>query len=256
MRRLFATSFVIAITCATTSEAPPVCRAFEPTDAFEHVLPQEYQRGACGTVPYPSNTGHATPDPILVSPDVWSFVSEPKLHPMKVAINTYKEGTSSGLILVAPYAFSGEAIYGQSGALMIDDDGNPVWFRPLSNPNLMNLDFRVQTWQGNPVLTFWQGTLATPPGYTSVPAGSSEPGSCFYILDNSYQVIKTVKAHKGFTSDVHEFRITKEGTALFLSTKVVPMDLTAYGGPEDGYVQNFASELLIAKANELLKSCS
>jgi hypothetical protein len=43
--------------------------------------------GACGTVPYP--TSYKTPNPITQSPQVWSFVSEPKLHPMKVIINTY-----------------------------------------------------------------------------------------------------------------------------------------------------------------------
>lgn len=36
----------------------------------------------CGTTPYPSNTGYVTPDPIIDSPEVWSFVSEPHLHPM------------------------------------------------------------------------------------------------------------------------------------------------------------------------------
>ena len=61
----------------------------------------------CGTIPYPSNTGYVTPDPIIESPSVWSFVSEPHLHPMKVAVKTYKQGTSPGFIFVAPYAFSG-----------------------------------------------------------------------------------------------------------------------------------------------------
>ncbi len=38
----------------------------------------------CGTVPYKSNTGSTTPSPITSSPQVWSFVSEPNLHPMKI----------------------------------------------------------------------------------------------------------------------------------------------------------------------------
>ena len=72
------------------------------------------------------------------------------------------------------------------------------------------------------------------------PAGSSEPGSCFYILDNTYRVIKTVTAQYGFTSDIHEFLLTPSNTALFLSTKAVPMNLTPYGGPQNGYIQDFA----------------
>ncbi len=206
----------------------------------------------CGTVPYPSNTGHVTPDPILDSPQVWSFVSEPHLHPMKITVNVSNPGTSPGLIFLAPYAFSSDAIYGQTGSLILDNEGNPFWFRPLSTPNLMNSDFRVQEWNGQAVLTFWQGTLATPPTYTNAPGGSSEPGSCYYILDHTYAVIATISAQKGFTSDIHEFLLTPSGTALFLSTKAVPMDLRPYGGPKKGYVQDFAIQEVDLRTHELL----
>lgn len=206
----------------------------------------------CGTIPYPSNTGSVTPDPIIKSAQVWSFISEPNLHPMKVTVNTYQHGVSAGLIFLAPYTFSDDALYGQPGALILDNEGNPVWFRPLNSPNLMNVDFRVQELCGKPVLTFWQGTLATPPAYTNTPAGSSEPSSCYYILDNAYRIIKTIKAKKGYTSDIHEFLITPHDSALLLSTKAVPMDLTPYGGPANGYVQDFAIQEIDIKTNKLL----
>lgn len=206
----------------------------------------------CGTVPYPSNTGHVTPDPILESPKVWSFVSEPQLHPMKVKVKTYKKGTSPGFIFVAPYAFSDDAIYGQPGALILDNDANPVWFRPLSSPNLMNTDFRMQRLYGKPVLTFWQGTLATPPTYTNLPPATSEPGSCYYILDQTYRVIHNVVAKKGYTSDIHEFLLTPNNTALLLATKAVPMDLTPFGGPQNGYIQDFSIQEIDLKTNKLL----
>ncbi len=206
----------------------------------------------CGTIPYPSNTGFITPDPIIHSSEVWSFVSEPNLHPMKITVTTFKPGTSSGLIFLAPYGFSDVAMVGQSGSLILDNEGNPVWFRPLSTPNLMNTVFRMQTFNRKPVLTFWQGTLATPPAYTNVPAGSSESGSCYYILDNTYKVIKTVSAKKGFISDIHEFLLTPKNTALFLSTKQVPMDLTPYGGPKDGFIQDFAIQEIDLHTNKLV----
>lgn len=206
----------------------------------------------CGTIPYPSNTGHVTPDPIIESPQVWSFVSEPHLHPMKIAVNRFDPGTSSGFIFLAPYAFSDDATYGQTGSLILDNYGTPFWFRPLNSPNLMNTDFRVQKLFGKPVLTFWQGTLVTPPTYTNAPGGSSEPGSCFYILDNAYRVIRTVSARKGFTADIHEFLLTPQNTALFLSTKTVAMDLTPYGGPADGYIQDFAIQEIDLKTNRLV----
>lgn len=206
----------------------------------------------CGILPYPSNTGHITPEPIIDSPQVWSFVSEPHLHPMRINVITHKPGTSHGFLFLAPYTFSLNALYGQPGALILDNKGNPIWFRPLSSPNLMNTDFRVQKLHGKKVLTFWQGSLATPPTYTNSPGGSSEPGSCYYILDKSYRVIRTVKARKGFISDIHEFLITPHHTALFLSTKVVPMDLTPYGGPQNGYIQDFAIQEIDLKTNKLI----
>lgn len=206
----------------------------------------------CGTVPYPSNTGHVTPDPILFSPQVWSFVSAPDLHPMKTTVNVLNAGIAPGFVFLAPYAFSADAMYGQSGSLILDNLGNPIWFRPLSTPNLMNTDFRVQQLNGQSVLTFWQGTLATPPTYTNAPGGSSEPGSCYYILDNTYSVIKTVSAQNDFTSDIHEFLLTPNNTALFLSTKAVPMDLTPYGGPKNGFVQDFAIQEIDLQTNELI----
>jgi hypothetical protein len=139
----------------------------------------------CGTVPYPSS--HQTPAQILTGPNVWSFVTEPTLHPMKVTVNTFNPATDPGYVGLAPYSFSADPTYGQAGALILDNNANPVWFRPTGNINLMNTDFRVQQLNGKPVLTFWQGTLATPPSYTNVPAGSSESGSCYYILDNTYR---------------------------------------------------------------------
>lgn len=206
----------------------------------------------CGTVPFPSNTGFIPSEPIISSPDVWSFVSEPDLHPMKVQVNLIKSCAKSGLVFVAPYAFSSDPMYGQTGSLILEKNGNPVWFRPLSSRNLMNTDFRVQKLFGKSVLTFWQGTLVTPPAYTNLPGGSSEPGSCYYILDNTYRVIKTVEAQNGFTSDIHEFLITPQGTALLLSTKLVPMDLTPYGGVANGYVQDFAIQEIDLKTDKLL----
>jgi len=48
----------------------------------------------CATTPYP--TTYQTPNPITQSPQVWSFQSEPQLHPMKVQVNKNDRGTYSG----------------------------------------------------------------------------------------------------------------------------------------------------------------
>lgn len=156
---------------------------------------------------------------------VWNFHSAPCLHPMKVKINVDRPGTAPGYLFVAPYTGFGETLVGQTGALIMDQTGDPVWFRPLKSRYQQNTDFKVQRYKGKPVLTMWQGTISgTQTEDPNLPDGDPEPGAYFQILDQNYKVIKKLKAKKGFTSDVHEFTITKRNTALFTAVKQVPAD--------------------------------
>jgi len=161
---------------------------------------------------------------------------------MRVTVTTQRAHTARGQIFVAPYS-SGTMI-GQTGSLMLDNAGNPVWFRPLSSANLQNADFKVQTYHNfrtgtvQPVLTWWQGTIAIPPTYTNLPAGAPEPGGCYYLYDTHYRLVRTVSARNGFNADEHEFILTGRGTALFIASRAVPMDLTRYGGPKNGAIED------------------
>lgn len=195
----------------------------------------------CATRPAPP-TGPGTGPTLLTSGSgVWSFDSAPDLHPMRVSVTTRRPGTSPGQVFVAPYSI-GSTMTGQTGALIADNAGDPVWFRPLPSTSLQNADFRVQTYRHprtgrtQPVLTWWQGSIAIPPRYTDLPGGAPEPGGCYYVYDNHYRLLRTVFARHGFSPDEHEFLLTRRGTALFIASKPVPMDLRPYGGPEDGAV--------------------
>jgi len=184
------------------------------------------------------------------SNEVWNFITQPDLQPMKVDVLTQEEGLGEGLVFVSPY--NPGTLVGQTGSLIMDNAGNPIWFRSLSSSNLQNMNFKAQSYQGQAVLTFWQGTLAIPPNFTNLPAGLSEPGSCYYILDNQYRVLKTLTAQEGYTSDEHEFILTPDGTALFTSILVVPMDLTPNGGPENGSVADCAIQEVNLETGELV----
>ncbi len=249
-------------TCTTYIDFKPTNSGpanYNVTLQYDHnVIPIQpplstFVNGVCGSVVYPSNTGIPVPDPIINSNQVWSFVSATDLHPMIVSVSAYVASQlASGLIFNGPYAGSGSATYGQSGALIVDNDANPIWFRPLSNPSLMNTDVKVQTLNNQSVLTFWQGTLATPPSYTDLPAGGAEPGSCFYIFDQHYRLLNTVTAFNGFVPDVHEFLMTPNQTVLFLATKVISMDLTPYGGPKNGAIHDFSIQEVNLATNTLV----
>ncbi len=197
-------------------------------------------RRLCGTRPAPAH-GEGSP-PITSGRSVWSFQSAPRLHPMRVTVTAHRLGTAPGQIFVAPYS-TGRMV-GQTGSLMLDNAGNPVWFHPLSSPRLQNADFRVQAYRDartgatQPVLTFWQGTLAIPPAYTNLPAGAPEPGGCYYIYDSHYRLVRTVSARNGFTADEHEFLVTPQGNALFIASRPVRRDLRRYGGPKSGAIED------------------
>ncbi|MFF0157334.1 arylsulfotransferase family protein [Streptomyces sp. NPDC005263] len=189
---------------------------------------------------------------------MWRFVSEPGLRPMRVKVTANKSGTARGDIFVAP--FSADQMVGQTGALVNDNSGDPVWFRPLSSTNLQNADFKVQTYydghrdRGQPVLTWWQGSLALPPAYTNLPAGAPEPGGCYYLYDARYRLLKTVFAHHGYYPDEHEFTLTRRGTALFLASKPVRLDLRPYGGPRNGAILNSEVQEVDLATGRLLNS--
>ncbi|WP_336114939.1 arylsulfotransferase family protein [Streptomyces sp. PTD9-10] len=213
----------------------------------------------CATKPAPPTGSATTPPPITSGSDVWSFVSAPELHPQKVTVTAHKPGTAPGKIFVGPYAI-GAPVVGQTGALISDNSGDPVWYRPLSSPDLQNADFKVQTYhhpesgKAQPVLTWWQGSIAIPPTYTNLPGGAPEPGGCYYIYDNHYRLITTVSAQHGFNADEHEFLLTRRGTALFIATKPVPMDLRRYGGPKDGAILDSEIQEVDLKTRKLVFS--
>jgi hypothetical protein len=90
----------------------------------------------------------------------------------------------------------------QNGPMIVDQTGQLIWFLSLGS-RYEATDFRVQHYQGKPVLTWWQG-------YLGAGAGSGED----LIMDTSYRQIATVRAADGLTADLHEFQLTPHGTAL------------------------------------------
>lgn len=177
---------------------------------------------------------------------VWSFVSAPQLHPMKVTALTFKPGATVDPIFVAPYdqTPNPSELVGQTGPLIMGGSGNPIWFHPLSSSNgVQAIDFEAQTLFGKPVLTWWQGTIAgiAP---SKLPAGSPLPGGHFVIYNEHYQEIMSVQARSGFSMDEHEFLITPEGDAYYIALKTVKANLTPYGGSSNGaYVDPVIEEV-------------
>lgn len=94
-------------------------------------------------------------------------------------------------------------------------------------------DARVQTFRGEPVLTWWQGESANG-------VGDGE----FVIVDSSYEEVARFTPGNGLMGDLHELLLTDEGTALILAYDREPADLTDQGGPAEGFIwENYVQEV-------------
>jgi hypothetical protein len=131
-----------------------------------------------------------------------------------------------------------------SGPEILDNQGRIVWFQAVPS-GAVAADFRVQTYLGNPVLTWSQAAA-----YGTV----NPPATVDYILDTSYNVVATVMGGNGFNADMHEFQLTPQGTALVPVYRTSPMDLSSVGGSVNGYVtEGVVQEINIATGAVILQ---
>jgi hypothetical protein len=152
--------------------------------------------------------------------DFQSFHSRPELRPPDVTVSS-QDHTASGDLLLAPYAG-----VGQYGPMILNAQGQLIWFKALSPPGTRAGNLRVQQYEGKPVLTWWQDPLSAD--------GSSTSGDV--IANSAYQTIAVVRAGNGYQPDLHEFQITPQDTALITVYDAIDCNLSAPGGPRDGAV--------------------
>lgn len=108
------------------------------------------------------------------------------------------------------------------GPLIADIHGEPVWYRPAPH---YSTNLKIQQFQGQSVLTWWQGK--------SAPYGVGASGE-YVLLDARYQEVARVKAANGLAADLHEFTIGPDGTGYFTSYQPITADLSPVGGPTSG----------------------
>ena len=162
----------------------------------------------------------------------WVFRSRPDLRPPAVAVSTRARGRAAGHVFISP-----KLGRGQHGPLIVDDMGRPVWFRN----DLYALNFRVQQYKGEPVLTWWEGKAKPRPSVGE-----------YVILDGSYREIKRVQAGNGFKGNQHDFLITPQGTALLTVYNLVDWDLSYLGGPVAGRVIEGIAQEVDIETGEVL----
>lgn len=163
-----------------------------------------------------------------------AYKSSP-FNPPELTIITNGQPLAPGLVFVTP---SDGSLVGDSqdtAPLIMTDTGQLVWSGPTINAN----NFRVASYEGNSILTYWSGSSV------SGTYGGHGYGNVTF-LDATYNEILTVCPQLGlltpnnFTypcqADFHESFITARNTLLVTAYNVTETDLSSIGGPSSGWV--------------------
>jgi hypothetical protein len=175
-------------------------------------------------IAHPSRPIQPMPLPVVPagSNGLQHFRSRPDLLPPSVTISKNSAPASEGDTFVAPQ-------FGptQNGPMILDPQGNVLWFLPFSvSRRLLITDFRVQTYQHQPVLTWFQG-------FTNHGSGIGEG----VIWDRNYKQIAVVQAGNGLQMDLHEFFITSGSNAWIISVSPVSLPSVPHKPVMDSVVQ-------------------
>ena len=154
---------------------------------------------------------------------VQHYKSAPSLTPSTVRITTKaKPGAATGDLFLAPYQGKGTP-----GPMIAEQDGSLVWFKPLPAGETAT-NMQVQQYLGKPVLTWWQGRV--------LELGFGQ--GVIELYDTSYRHVATVRAGNGYHADLHEIRLTPEGTMWSDSFDPIEMNLSSAGGKSSGVLSD------------------
>ncbi|HEX3955191.1 MAG TPA: arylsulfotransferase family protein [Trebonia sp.] len=178
------------------------------------------------------------------SSGVQHFVGRPDLQPPTVTISRTSPvagpATNPSYIFLTPKGYPTGGT-GQAGLMMADRRGGVVWFSPNNGVTVMDLN--VQSYQGKLVLTWWEGKV--------VDGHGDGQG---VIADSSYRTIGVVKGGNGLQTDLHEFVITPQDTALITAYRTAKADLSSVGGKSSGWaLSGVVQEIDIASGKVLFE---
>ncbi len=194
-----------------------------PTQAVTTTFTVAHQ-AAVSQEEFPRNPG----DPHSVQ----HYLSAPSLTPSTVTVTTpARAGAASGDLFLAPYQGVGAA-----GPMIAEQSGALVWFHPLPAGESAT-NFQVQTYEGKPALTWWQGRI--------IRVGFGEGEDVIY--NNAYQSLATVRAGNGYRADLHEILLTPQGTAWIDAFDPIHENLASVHGDPHGILLDSVIEQVDVK---------
>jgi Arylsulfotransferase (ASST) len=153
-----------------------------------------------------------------------NFRTTPAMSPPALTLaQPTSEEAAAGYVFMAPKQGAG-----RNGPMIMDSESDLVWFHQLPSHEIA-MDFRVQRYRGEPVLTWWEGR-GEEGGY-----GHGE----FVIFDDRYREVARFGVggrYRENQGDLHELLITPQDTALVMIYDEAPQDLSSVGGSKEGRV--------------------
>src|SRR5258706_56463 len=194
---------------------------------------------------YPSAPPPGPPIGAYVLKDTHHYVSAPRLHPPIIRPASRTTGSPApGYILTGNfYDLSKPPMTGQSGPLILDNNLQPVWFRPVPT-NVVASDLDEQTYHGQPVLTWWQGVVTN--------TGQTSSGE-YIVVNEHYKTVATLHGADGWVPTLHTMVIDGDN-AWVTANKNVPMNLSKWGGVYNGTLVDSAVQEYNPKTGEVIRS--
>ena len=128
-----------------------------------------------------------------------------------------------------------------AGPTIVDTRGNLMW---MSNRFNDTMNLKVQKFRDQNYLTMWAGSKV----------GGQGKG-VYHLLDSSYDIAHSIHAvGENVHADIHEFKLSKDGTALFTIYNTTSTDLSSLGlwRSTSGWAEDSVFQEVDVASNELL----
>ena len=166
----------------------------------------------------------------------WQKFVSVDYHPPTMEIDATGAKLAPGYVFISPANFNTSIpSVKQTAPVIMTDTGELVW----NGPSINATNFRMQTLNNKPVITYWGG-------YSTAGAFIGHGYGNITILDQTYKQIASVCPSITLTHappgtyacslDLHESKITSRNTMLVTAYNVTEADLSAVGGPKNGYI--------------------
>ncbi|MGH2862828.1 MAG: MFS transporter [Solirubrobacteraceae bacterium] len=189
---------------------------------------------------------HGAPIGAYTTRGAYSFVSAPNLHPPKITGGgspSVEKSLPGDIMLANFYDLTQHPMVGQSGPLILGGNLQPIWFQPVPT-NVVANNLEAQTYDGKPVLSWWQGDVTA--------TGQINSGEDV-VVNQHYQKIATLKGSDGWVLTMHEFAI-RGHDAWVTANKNVPAQLARFGGVNGGAMIDSAVQEYDLRTGKLVYS--